>query len=448
MNRNRWKQLASGLLAATLSLGIAACDDDTSSGTGDMAMTGADLSATAEDMAKVAAGNGQITLADAVGTLYSPKFGSTGMAPRTHVLLSIASFPKPARTGDPSSNLTLSPPSGCLINRYDATNMPGTDGDAGDITITGFNVPTMTQTLATDTKTGSTQPTPTTITCSRANEHYSCAFSGTMNPDGGAMGANTGDVIFPVIPYQVVVAATKSPAGVFIGCNDMPAASPCWPFGAGACDPRYLPNPGDPSGSTLIEVCEQHPIDNSYAIITEKVAGGADYPASTSVLGNGGGPDGGTKMFPAGIYLVSVTQGTSTTSIAGTDPLTLGPSLSMDAPLDATKDLTITYSCDPNNPTKGAGCAGSADFVALLVQTSTGARAAFTTPGPTGVGQCIGLVPGGSITVKANQLTALLGGQTGGSIELALARLAYNINPSQPLVIATAGVGIFGFTNQ
>src|SRR4051812_31942220 len=128
MNRNRWRQLASGLLAATLSLGIAACDDDTSSGTGDMAM-GGDMSANVmPDMTGAAAGNGQITLADVVGNLYVPTSVSpSGFLPRTHVLLSIASFPKPSRSGDPSSDLTLTPPSGCLINRFNATNMPGTD---------------------------------------------------------------------------------------------------------------------------------------------------------------------------------------------------------------------------------------------------------------------------------------------------------------------------------
>ena len=68
MNRNWWRQLASGLLAATLSMGIAACDDDTSSGTGDMSMSSADLSATADDMAMGKPGNAQVTLADIVGT--------------------------------------------------------------------------------------------------------------------------------------------------------------------------------------------------------------------------------------------------------------------------------------------------------------------------------------------------------------------------------------------
>jgi len=359
--------------------------------------------------------------------------------------LSIASFPKPSRSGDASSDLTLGPPpSGCLINRYNATNMPGTDGDAGDITIAGFNT---TSTIATDAKTGSSQATPAPITCKLVNMHYVCGYAGMFNADGGAMGASTGDVIFPIIPYQVVVAATKSPAGVFIGCNNMPAAQPCWPFGANACDPRYLPNPADNTGATLIEVCEQHPLTGDTQIVTETVAGGADYAASTSMLGNGVGADGGT--FPNGIFVTSVTQGTSTTSIAGTDLLTGGPSLSMDAPIDATQDLFINYSCDGTG-TKGSGCAGATDLVALLVQTSTGTRAAFATPGASGVGQCIGPVATGSIKIKANQLTALLGGQTGGSIELALARLALKINAAagKPLVIATAGAGTFGFTNQ
>lgn len=457
MNRNTWRQLASGLLAATLSLGIAACDDDTSSATGDMAV-GADMSATVgPDMAGAVPGNGQITLADVVGTLFVPtSVNANGFLPRTHVLLSIASFPKPARMGDPSSDLTLGPPPhGCLINRYTATNLPGTDGDAGNITISGFNTAS---TVATDAKTGSTMGTPTPITCKLVSNHYVCTYAGTFNPDGGAMGASTSDVIYPIVPNRCVLLnpATHMPTGTT--CPPPGDQNLGWKFGQMACDTRYVPNPSDPvpgctamtfpaGCATAIEVCEQHPLTGDTEIVTETVAGGADYPMSTSTLGNGVGPDGGT--FPNGIYLVSVTQGTSTTNLAGTDPLQLGPSLSMNAPLDPTKDVTISYSCDAT-ATVGSGCGGSSDLVALLVQTSIGTRAAFATPGPTGVGQCIGLVTGGSITVKAAQLTALLGGQTGGSIELALARLVVKINAKAgaPLVVATAGAGVFGFTNQ
>ena len=110
MNRTTWKQLASGLLAATLSLGIAACDDDTSSGTGDMAM-GGDMSAEAgmPDMTGTP-GNGQITLADVVGTLFVPTSVSASRCRVRTPCLRIASFPKPSRSGDPSSDLTLTPP--------------------------------------------------------------------------------------------------------------------------------------------------------------------------------------------------------------------------------------------------------------------------------------------------------------------------------------------------
>src|SRR3954468_6450078 len=112
MNRNRWRQLASGLLAATLSLGIAACDDDTSSGTGDMSV-GADMSAEVDMTMTGTPGNGQLTLADVVGTVFHP---TKGALPRTHTLVAVASLPKFAGTPDPSSDFGVTPTiHGCSI---------------------------------------------------------------------------------------------------------------------------------------------------------------------------------------------------------------------------------------------------------------------------------------------------------------------------------------------
>ena len=59
--------------------------------------------------------------------------------------------------------------------------------------------------------------------------------------------------------------------------------------------------------------------------------------------------------------------------------------------------------------------------------------------------------PGGLVTVKANQLTAMLGGQMGGSYQIALVRLSTHLKSpagTHPLLAFTAGMGVFGFTNQ
>ena len=105
MNRFTWRQLASGLFAATLSLGIAACDDDTS-GSGDMGV-GADMSASVDmTMTTGTPGTGQLVLADLVGTVFSPSLPS-GAAPQTHTLLALASLPATSGTSDPSSDLNL-----------------------------------------------------------------------------------------------------------------------------------------------------------------------------------------------------------------------------------------------------------------------------------------------------------------------------------------------------
>ena len=70
-------------------------------------------------------GNGQLTLADVVGTVFSPAFPG-GFAPRTHTLVAVASLPKIAGTPDPSSNFGVTPTiHGCSIYRYSATNLPG-----------------------------------------------------------------------------------------------------------------------------------------------------------------------------------------------------------------------------------------------------------------------------------------------------------------------------------
>jgi hypothetical protein len=414
-----------------------------------------DMSAAAGDMSMQTPGTGQLVLADLVGTAFS---GST-VAPRTHVLLALPSLPKFAGASDPSSNLSLTMMSGCTINRYTSTNLPSGDGDAGIVTFSGWNT---TDTIAVNTKNGSNSAGPmgtnNPVTCGRFPPlmQYQCFFGSMVNTDGGvgASGALTTDVIFPLIPNRCVVKATGQ-------TSTMPPCPPNsqlgWPYGQQACNPRFIPNAMDPTCATpancvtLIETCEQSPINPlGVAQITEKLSGGADYSAAMSTIGNGGGTDGGPGQFPGPLFITQVLSGTTDITAKGQDPVTGGNGLSFspDGTIDTTKSLTISFSCDPNNSTPGAGCT-SATLAALLIQTDTGKRNALVGGLPRGVGQCISKPVTGQISVSAAQMAALVGTQTGGSIQLALANLAVNLSSDNGhTLVFTAGMGAFGFTNQ
>jgi len=445
MNRSTWRQLASGLLAATLSVGIAACDDDTSNGSGDMSM-GNDLSAEVDMTGGGSPGIGQIVLADVVGTVFTPAMP----APRTHVLLGIASMPKVVPTSDPSSDLSLSPPSGCTVNHYDATHLPGPDGDAGEITISGWNQQVIG--VSALSMTPSSGPTMYPIKCTRGGAgtlmDYSCSFGGTLLPDGGGMGMSTDTVVFPLIKHRLIDTATSAPIITFTDAASWPAA-----FNSSCVERPCASIPGPstscPTANCTVICCEQEPILVGQSNITEDVAGGADYPAMSKMLGTKDDSDAGVTEFPQPVYLVSVTQPGSTTNKAGTDPITGGPSLSTaNGAIDTTKDLTLSFSCD-GTATVGHGCAGSSDLVALLVKTSTNVKSMFASSTATGSAQCIGTLPSGTITIKAAQLAALVGTQTGGSYQLALARLRLlAASDGSHTLVFSGGMGVFGFTNQ
>jgi hypothetical protein len=411
MERTKCRVLAVGLLTATLGLGIAACGDDTTSM--DMAMP-PDMHAPNPDMTGAPPGIGQVIVADLVGTAYSQAAPPPNGAPRTHVLLALTSFPKVVPTSDPTSDLNFTAMTGCTVNRYTATNLPPADGDAGNVTISGYNV----YTLATNVTTGITLQTPAPpITCIRLTTppNYACFFGGAVSPDSGPVGALVSNIAYPLIPQA------------------------SWPFPG--CITRVTP-----AGT----FCEQSPILGlGVAQITESISGGADFPAASDTVGNGGGLDGGLAQFPGPVYVVAATSGG--TNITGMDLLTGGRSLPVtDASISAANDLTITFSCDPNNATtQGAGCAGSSDTAALLVRSSTSKKPMFGVTTATGLAECVAHVTTGTIKITGVQLTALLGGQTGGSIQLALARLALHPKPAGTHLVAFAGgMGAFSFVDQ
>ncbi|HEX6837163.1 MAG TPA: hypothetical protein VF334_11355, partial [Polyangia bacterium] len=420
-----------------------------------------------------APGNGQLTLADVVGTVFTTKAAPEDKLFRTHTLVAVASLPKIAGTPDPSSNFGVTPTiHGCSIYRYNAQNLPGADGDAGDVTFSGFNATT---TVGVNAATGSGYPmsSGTPITCKRGATDmlYHCAYAGSAGPDAGAAGADTGSVVFPAFPFQVCSKADPSVCPVTI-----PVSQGGWPLQSETgCIDRFTYNPNDPNApgqggantclptdmttcTTLLKLCEQQPIiPLGVSEITEKLAGGTDWPMAMQTLGNGGGLDGGVSQLAGPLYIAKVTTGTlkgTETDITGHDLITGGNNLDIaDGAIDPTKDLNIYFSCDPNQPTTpGAGCTGSQDLVGLLITTSTSPKTAFALSTATGSATCSQSVSAMStITVAANQLTAMLGGQTGGSYQIALVRLTTKLQSpagTHPLLAFTAGMGVFGFTNQ
>lgn len=457
MNRTTWRQLASGLLAATLSMGIAACDDDTSSGSGDMAV-GADMSAGVDMTMNGAPGIGQIVLADVVGNVYTPS-ATQPVLPRTHALVALASLPVVVPTSDPSSNLNLAPPSGCTINRFSASNIPPDDGDAGMVSISGWSQAVIGVSAATQTASVGSSMYP--IECARSGgtpNRYACGFSGTANADGGGMGMTTGSVVFPMIPFNIVDHMTHTVITNIPPPTGWPSAFPCVPryvynkaetdAGNAACTPTsFYTNPA--SCTTALEMCEQSPVLVGESNITETIAGGTDYPMKSQMIGAKDNADAGSSEFPQPLYLISVKQGGP--ELSGTDTgFTGGPTLSMaDGAIDPTKAMTITFSCD-GSTTPGSGCAGSGDLAALLITTSEHPRATFALPSAeTGSAECIAAVTTGTVMIAANQLTALVGSQTGGSFQMALARLRLiAMQDGNHLTAFGGGMGVFGFTNQ
>jgi len=279
---------------------------------------------------------------------------------------------------------------------------------------------------------------------------YHCAYNGAANPDSGEAGAPTSAVVYPLIPFNVVDHATH---GTVVKINIPPPQG--WPYGDATCIKRYVPR----DATTDFEMCEQSPIiPLGVSEITEKLAGGTDWPAAMQTLGNGGGTDGGMGQLAGAFFISKVTKGTAgdaaEADITGHDLITGGNNLDIaDGAIDATKDLNIYFSCDENNPnTPGAGCTGTQDLVGLLITTSTSPKTAFALSTATGSATCSQpVIAGGTVTVKANQLTAMLGGQTGGSFQIALVRLSTKLqSPAgmHPLLAFTAGMGVFGFTNQ
>jgi hypothetical protein len=356
---------------------------------------------------------------------------------------------------DPSSDLDLTGFKGCTVNRFTATNPPLGDGDAGLVSFSGWNTE---DTIAVNKTNGSFSAGPmgtnNPINCSRLPPlmKYACFFGSGLNTDGGvgAAGALTGNVIFPIMPQRRQCLST--------GTNL--TAAPNWPYptciergpiavqppAVGEVCPPYMGS----AASVAVFACEQSPINPlGVAQITEKLSGGADFAATMGKIGNGGGLDGGPTQFPGPLYIVKVTSGTTDITAMGPDLLTGGNGLSFtDGAIDTTQALTITFSCDPNNLTKAAACTNNT-LAALLIQTDTGKRSALAGGLPSGVGQCIAKPPLGEITVSAAQMQALIGTQTGGSIQLGLANLglAFGSSSSHTLVF-TAGMGAFGFTNQ
>jgi hypothetical protein len=158
---------------------------------------------------------------------------------------------------------------------------------------------------------------------------YGCVYGGTANADGGAMGASTNDVIYPMMRHRDFCATTMLDVETY---PDWPAPFPCSERAVGARAPvvgEVCPPNGANANTVIQYYCEQGPIAGSgVAEITEKISGGADYEAKMKTIGNGGGTDGGVNMFPGPLYIISVTSGTTDITAFGPDLVTGGNGLS------------------------------------------------------------------------------------------------------------------------
>ncbi len=423
------------VFAAALGFGFAGCGDDTNV-TVDMPIQ--DLSANHDfsmnadlqpDMA-MALATAQLTLADIGGTFYRPgaSAGTESPVPFAHLLFaqqSLGMFASNPQYIDSDFSTKAGMIHGCTANRYDLAtgNLPNPDVDSGIITYTGY----ATALWSADARTPAAQlayapPVPANIVCAWGGASlpfYGCVFGGPSTDQGASIeGDSPSEAIFP--PFPPISPFTATPGTCPTGTD-----AHTGPFGP---------------GGTTITLCEQHPIPNGQAI-TESVGGNAQIP-------QGYGP-----IAAMTIPISGGLQGPMTViNINGAAPANPGDPLGGAITLDGTTDLTITWSCD-GTTTVGSGCpmmaAGFLDLAGLLAVVSTNPRSQFAVTPQYGTAQCAEQLGSGTVTLKKAAIQQMIGTQTGGSVLLALVRLA--ANPQSTMghnVYLTAGKGYFGFQNH
>jgi len=398
-------------LTAAMSLTIAGCGDDTTPGI-DFGMDSSavvDLSknsdiSTGPDLQRPLA-TAQLTLADIVGTFYKPAAGGGETAAQaTHILFaqqSVAMFASNPQYIDSDFSGAAGAVHGCTANRYDlgAGIIPNPDVDVGTISYKGY----ATALYAADSRTVAVPynpPIPDTIHCAWGGAtmpFYGCIFGNpSTDMKGNIEGESPLSVVFPAFPN--VLTGGTCPAGA----SNLPGNN-----------------------------CEQHPIATG-ATLTENIAGGSGYGA----LANESVPLTGT--IQDAMHIINVDGAVPANPL---DPFG-------GVVVDGSADLTVTWNCDATT-TPGSSCPSGAlgilDLAGLLAIVSTNPRSQFGITAKYGSAQCAEQLGSGTVKLKQAAITTMLGGQTGGSVLLALVRLS--ANPTGTMghtVFFTGGKGYFG----
>jgi hypothetical protein len=348
----------------------------------------------------------QLMLIDAAGTYY---VGGQPL-PRTHLLFTQTRTP--SLGGDPQYiDPDFTAVSGCVVNRYDAGGrpIPNTDIDAGYSFYTGYAK----NLLVTDGRAAQpagvyAPPIPDRINCNKSMlKPYIDCWLGDMNGLGQIDGKDPLSVWFPPVPPAVWSAMCPN---------------------CGACDMQQVP--GGAGGMTA--VCEQHPLPMG-TVVTEDLSGGGGYAALTNQALPPVGGAGNLKI-------VRVTVGGA--DVSGVDAITL----------DATKDISLQWNCDPsatNLVPSPAGCPSSAGaathLLAVYALSSMGARSQFLPGTAYSALSCFNPVddPRATLTIAKEGLQTLLG-NSAASVMLVVAQV--DVEPVSSLdhsVFLGAGRGQF-----
>lgn len=451
MRTSRWRFVAHGVAAASLCLAAVGCGDDTA--TNDMAMDMGmrDMTANAGDMADgsmPSAPSGEVVVADVVGTAWQAPTtdgGAETPAPFTHIMLTAAQFPMAGGAPSDFSNLTTNTTtlaiSGCVANRYDLTSATGhhptADVNVGSVTLGAVNKGSTVTTgwegfrfaapgpAAQNGVYGLPLPNSATCTVSSTTGFYACDFTGTAptTPPITAAGLGTTSVAFPPILQSNWNALCTAFAGsaatlCMAACdNTNPALTSAY------CEQRLLytavPTDGGVSGST----------------IGFDVPGGAPYTGATKSVN-----------VPGPVYITAIKVGTTAIT------LTTKTLDDLATHIDKTQDLSISFSCDPNDQgTTGAGCMTGAtpfDLVSVIGLTSQHPRSSFSAQSAQfGTLSCIEQQKkaDATVTIPAAALQAMLGSQTGGSLELNLVHVRGQLAAISPAQLYVGGVGNYAF---
>jgi hypothetical protein len=351
---------------------------------------------------------GEVVLSDVVGSGFA-NVGTTELrADGTHLFGTITDLPATPRSSVFNS-VSFVPGSitGCHMERYTTSSLPPADINIGQISMTGYvstlkvGAPCLAGLAGNP---GLPAVVPNTINCNRTTPatSYDCIYGvGPIMNNGACTVA--GDPANTANGWN-----THSSAGAVVGQS---------PVGQVNADPTILPN-----GAT----------------VTFSITGGSGFAA------------GSTPLAPASMpTLVTTTNG-------GTTASNLSDLGSPVGTIDPSTNLVITWSCD-GAATGGSGCAGAAanDIIAVEVITSTVVRGgpfAFPIVGtnPYGIGQCFEQTSkaGGSVTIPAAALSAMISTGTDKSVAVIVSRLdSTSVSGGGNTVIFGAGRGFYGFLN-